>query len=761
MRRASLALLTYCLLTIALTYPLMFELRSVLPNDAGDPALNTWILWWNAHAIPYTATWWNAPNFYPVSGTLAFSEHLLGISLISTPLQWLGASPQAAYNIVFLLTFPLCAMGACLLAFEVTGRHDAAFIAGLLFGFSPYRIAHMPQIQVLAAFAMPFSLLGVHRYIRNGAPGGLILFGAGWLLQSLSNGYYLLFFGVFVGMWIVWFASPWTRPRTCAAIFLTWLAASVPLAPLLWEYQAIHHTFGFARNFGTVRDFGADIMALLNAASTLRFWGWLRVYRRAEGELFPGLMITLLVIAGAVMLATGDKSRDWRWTMARRVLIVLCLITMAISISAVVVGPWQFRPFGIRVFSVTNPIKPLTGALALAIGLAVTAPGLRRAYSTRSVLGFYALAAFVMWLFSLGPAPSLMGKPFMYRGPYALLMLFPGFNALRVPARFWMMAVLSLSIVGAILFDRLTARIGRARTLAAALVSIGIMADGWVRPFPLVPAPLLSAAERCSTSQASSSGGALIELPLGEPFHDVAAMYRAMSHGRPVVNGYSGYFPPHYASLRFGLDQLDDDVLTQLANHGVTTVVVNEADDRDGVWRRYVAAHQGAKVVCVEGRHTMYSLSAGSPRDRERQQTGTSLPIAAIRPNVNEAAVANMTDGDRATRWESGPQTDRTVMDLDLGAVRSLNSLELALGPYTEDFPRMMAIDLSDDGAVWRHVWQGSSAGLAFAGALTSPMDVPLTYDLGGNSARYVRLRLLANDETYFWSIAELKVLGR
>src|SRR3954470_4784208 len=171
MRRASLALLTYCLLTIALTYPLILELRSVLPNDAGDPALNTWILWWNAHSVPYTSTWWNAPNFYPIPGTLAFSEHLLGISLISTPLQWLGARPQAAYNIVFLLTFPLCAIGASLLALEVTGRRDAAFIAGLLFGFSPYRIAHMPQIQVLAAFAMPFSLLGVHRYIRNGARG--------------------------------------------------------------------------------------------------------------------------------------------------------------------------------------------------------------------------------------------------------------------------------------------------------------------------------------------------------------------------------------------------------------------------------------------------------------------------------------------------------------------------------------------------------------------------------------------------------------
>ena len=56
-----------------------------------------------------------------------------------------------------------------------------------------------------------------------------------------------------------------------------------------------------------------------------------------------------------------------------------------------------------------------------------------------------------------------MGNEVMYRGPYTLLMVLPGFNALRVPARFWMMTTLCLAVVGAIIFDRLTARYGRNR----------------------------------------------------------------------------------------------------------------------------------------------------------------------------------------------------------------------------------------------------------------------------------------------------------
>src|SRR4051812_30061014 len=105
MKRPFFAFALYLALAIALTFPLMTTLGTALPSDPGDPALNTWILWWNAHALPYSDRWWNAPAFYPSQGVLAFSENLLGLSVISTPLQWLGAGPQFAYNVVFILTF--------------------------------------------------------------------------------------------------------------------------------------------------------------------------------------------------------------------------------------------------------------------------------------------------------------------------------------------------------------------------------------------------------------------------------------------------------------------------------------------------------------------------------------------------------------------------------------------------------------------------------------------------------------------------------
>jgi hypothetical protein len=761
MRRAWMACLAYSIITLALTHPLILRLGDVLPHDAGDPALNTWILWWNAHAIPYTSRWWNAPNFYPIPGALAFSENLLGLSLVASPIQWLGFNPQVAYNIVFLLTFPLSAIGAFLLARELVGRDDAAFLAGLLYGFAPYRIAHLPQIQALAGFAMPFALVGLHRYLREAQTKWLVLFGTCWFLQAICNGYYLLFFAVFTGLWMLWFASPWAKPRAFVALMATWIIASLPLLPLLWQYQVIHRGFGFTRDFGTIREFGADVAAFLNAASTLFFWGWLRVFRRAEGELFPGLTIVLLIVAGAIVLRDDLPTRSRRWIAVRRALMVLAAVTAIVSLSAIVIGPWRFSPFGVRLFSVSNPIKPLTFSLLIAIGLALSSPRLRHAYATRSVLGFYALTAFVMWLFSLGPAPSLMGKPFMYRAPYALLMILPGFSALRVPARFWMMTVLCLAVIGSIIFDRLMPKVGLNRLAVAGILALGILADGWVAPFPLVPAPPAWAAEQCIPPQVPrSSSGAVMELPLGEPFRDVGAMYRAMAHGRPLVNGYSGFFPPHYPALRFGLDLLEDDVLTQLANHGVEYIVINRNDDGDGIWRRYVSEHRGARQICAEEQQTVYRLTPTAESGATPTSSGSPIQVAAIHATVNEHAVTNMTDGDRTTRWESGVQRDNVEMQIDLGAVKSVDEVELRLGPFIEDFPRLMVIEASEDGQIWNERWRGGSAGLAFVGAFQDPANVPLTYRLDGTRARYLKLRLLANDDTYYWSVAEIMVRG-
>ncbi|MCB0180001.1 MAG: hypothetical protein KDI62_17340 [Anaerolineae bacterium] len=163
-----LVLVVYGLLAVGLTYPLIFNLTSTVPNDIGDPLLNTWILAWDSHAL-LTAplNLFNANIFHPLPNTLAYSEHLISTALLALPIQFFG-EPILAYNLSLLLSFPLAAFSMYLLALHWTHQRSAAFIAGLIFGFAPYRLAAIAHLQLLTFQWLPLALLFLDKLLDSG-----------------------------------------------------------------------------------------------------------------------------------------------------------------------------------------------------------------------------------------------------------------------------------------------------------------------------------------------------------------------------------------------------------------------------------------------------------------------------------------------------------------------------------------------------------------------------------------------------------------
>ena len=266
------ALLGFSALAIFWTWPVAANLNSRIAHDAGDPVLNIWILWWNAQATPLTDGWWNAPMMWPVPGSMALSEHLLGLSIVATPLQLLGAGPITAYNVCLLLTYALSGFFAYLLGKRLTGSTFAGICAGIAFGFSPYRASQLAHIQVLSSQWMPLALLGLHAYLDTGARRWLVVFGLAWLLQALSNGYFLLFFPVLIGAWLLWFVD-WRRaPRRGLEIVAAGAIASLPLLPVLLKYHEVHEQMGLSRSVTAIRVFSASTASFFHAAPMLRFW---------------------------------------------------------------------------------------------------------------------------------------------------------------------------------------------------------------------------------------------------------------------------------------------------------------------------------------------------------------------------------------------------------------------------------------------------------------------------------------------------------
>ena len=748
-----LAALFYVGFTVVQTWPLITRSGDVIPNDPGDPILNAWIVWWNAHTVPFTAAWWNAPAFWPSTGALAFSEVLLGLSPITTPIQWFGGSPIAAYNVAFLLTFPLSALAAHALVHRLTGRHHAALIAGLVYGFNPFRIAHFPQIQVMTSYWMPLALLGLHAYVVRHERRWLVLFGCAWLMQALSNGYYMLFFPVLLGLWTLWFALSRPTVRTAGAILVTWAIASLPLIPLLWSYRRIHLAYSFQRDPGEVNGFGADVTSLLDASPLLEVLE-AAVVSSARRGIVSGLH------SGSPRPAAGVHVcwRSERVMRVPRVAIALlagAAVFIAIGLSSMLVGGWAVVIGTLTLVSVRVASKPLSIGVMLLVAALTLIPRFPDAWRRRSPLMFYALAMGVMYLLCFGPRPRLLGVPFMARGPYSLLMLLPGYDSIRVPARFAMLAALCLSVVAALSYARLTSRMGRApRFLLAVAAAIGIVVDSAIGEMPLRALPL-----RLSSLEALPGRAPVVELPMGFSGDDLAAMYRGMYHGRPVVNGYSGFFPPSYDVLRLGFALRDPRMFDVLTAPGPLLVVVDTARDPEGQWAKQAAARPGATLERVEAGRKVFSLAAG-PLPAE-VGFPARLPIQSVTANINADRMPLVLDGNLDTCWDSGAQLGAEIVTIDLGSTRAIDGLTMTLGSHPLDFPRTLVIESSEDGRAWTERWQGSPAAVAFAAAQRHPGETPLFFALPHVPARMLRLRQVGHDPNFHWLIFELAVHGR
>lgn len=749
--RAALALAVYVALAAIYTHPLLVQARDGIANDRYDPVLNASILWWNATTLPFSAAWWTPPHYYPSEGTAAFTENLVGLWPVAAPIHFVTGDPLLTYNLTLFLTWPLSGLAVFLLATSLGVRWGPAFVGGLVFAFAPYRVSQLSHLQVVAPFWLPLALAALHRYVSTRTRIWLVAFGAAWVLQSLTNGYFMLFGAVIIALWIVYFCSTRAAISALPAIAVAWAVASLPLLPVLLEYKRIHEHFGFARPIGAVMAYSAQATAWVQTSSRLTLWGGVLRDGGEEANLFPGLTAVVLLVAAVV--AGGFRRSEGTAVVDDRSLLVLRSALMIVGVASALLamytiasGPWRLEVagMGIRVGSVDRAllISAVCAILIAALGTARGAP--------RDAFAFYTLATLVIMLLCMGPQIRSGTRVVMESAPYGWLMALPGFEGLRVPTRFWMLGSLCLAVAVALGLDRLLPR-SRQLTLAVmSILSAGVLADGWAGAMPIARAPERWTVEHRETERP------LIELPLGPEF-DAAATYRAVGHGRRVVNGVSGYDPPHYGWLRRGLDERHPETLLALTYFGPLDVVVDLATAEGNALAAYAAAIPSAVMVHRDEGRIVYSLPAAPPAD---QITGDVIGVVSARASRGVVDLAAMLDGEATTASIlSAPQREGEWIELDVGSVRTVTGIDYLLGDEMNGYPRRLAIDLSADGEVWETVWEGGGLEHALASMMRDPRAARLSAAFGPRQAQYVRLRLLVGADTQ-WRIADLRVLG-
>src|SRR5260370_10483632 len=350
---------------------------------------------------------------------MALSDHRLGESLIAKPLQWLGCAPVTAYNITLLATFPLCALTAHWLGFVVTKRHDASAICGLAYGFCPYRIAHLQHLELLGAFGMPAALGALHQYLETRERRWLVVYAVALILQGLSASYYVLFFGVLVGLWILWFVG-WRNPRALVEIAAASACAVAALSPIALGYSRIQSYYGLGRPLDVIVQLSADLTSLFAASRLLALWGWTTRWARPEGELFPGATIAALAATGAI-LAWRRRTPRVGLDRVRTGLLAAGCVSAIIAVCGWTFSPWRIDLPGVRISSDAS-FKPLSLAALAFVAWFAASSRKRAAYARRSAFAFYLLATIAMIVCSFGPKPMLAGHHVLYEPPYALLI---------------------------------------------------------------------------------------------------------------------------------------------------------------------------------------------------------------------------------------------------------------------------------------------------------------------------------------------------
>ncbi len=523
-------ILTYGGAALALFSPLLWRLQTGL-HDRSDTILNTWILAWQDHILTRAPLdLFNAPIFHPLPDTLAYSEILWPIAPLALPIQIAFQNPILAYNFFFLGSFLLAGFSMYVLALRMTGCRAAAWMAGIIYAFSPHQFGHLSQLQLLTIGWLPLVILFLDRFWQRGQRRDGALLALMIVFQTLSSFYYGFQVALVVGWYVLYRLVSFRRGQTGRRLLqlILWGGVSALfIAPFALPYVRVRANLGLERSLGEALAAAPGLTEYVFPSAGHRLYG-IFMPPQEGGGLFLG--VTVLLLAG--------------------------------------IGVARWRPMGLG----------------------------------RIGRGYWLLIGISAMILSLGPYFKWsQSDPGGFQLPFAwLYQHVPGMTVIRAPGRFGVTVFLVLALLAAMGLTFLLRRLREGwprlaiAAIAAALIFLEYAggADAFVvQPMPQRDPPPPAYAWLARQQPPS----ALVELPLipemaqppsgasgpgaGQAWPDYNIyryQYFQMSHWLPMIDGYSGFTPPHHRELGLTMAHFPSQrSLAMLRGLGVKWVVVH------------------------------------------------------------------------------------------------------------------------------------------------------------------------------------------
>jgi hypothetical protein len=650
--RELLTIFVFCLLTAQQTWPYVTRLRDAVV-DPGDPYLVAWILWWDFHqTFSDPLNLFHSNLFYPLRYTLAFSEHCYGLALPFFPLFALGARPLTVHAVALFLGFALCGYGAFRLSRTLNGSVGAAWAAGIVFAFVPYRFHLMSHLPYLFSAWVPLLFEALVLFARARSWKRAAWLGCAFLMTGLTTISWLTLSLVPFALAAAILATRYRLWRDRAfrwrgAVALG--AASLVLLPFMVPYVIVSRLYGFQRSIEEVKANSAWPIHWLSVENRNKLWYGMgeRIPDGFRFKLFPGLLPILFSLAA---LALGERAseraagraavRDREPTRTQWLGRLDALVVAALALSVLAVGFDGTDYFhGFFTYATSERALALLTVAALA-RLCLAYPSfLRRGEGANLVetlrSGRRGDAFWLGVMFTVvGFCYSLGWNFFFYRILYDVL---PLFRSMRVPTRGAMFAYLGLALLAGLgvkrlaeLFTERRPRVRPAAMYAAACVLLLLELNG--APLEFMRGDVFPDAVTLRLKQTTMRGGVVV-LPAGPDFNH-RHILRSADHEKPLIVGTSGFNSPYEDQIesltRAGAiaPQLMDLFEKVPASYVVVEngiIVPERRADYEGFLARAVASGRLRFVNRFDGRDDLYAVTRTEPGAR----TEAALPFGS------------------------------------------------------------------------------------------------------------------------------------
>lgn len=561
------ALALFLAVALALTWPLPLHLSDglALGTEPGPtvPLVNLWAFWWNADRLAHVYSgYWDAPIFHPDSDTLALTEFLPLPGAIAAPASWASGNPALGYNLFLLLALTTNGWLAYRLL-RSGGLHTFAALVGAVF------VETLPfvrqEIGVIQMVPLAGIILTLHALLRL-CEGPTVQRGLWWGV-AFATAYLLCSqYALFLVPLIAIAALPllWDRlqqRQTWKALAAGALLAAVLLSPVLIAQLGARSEHDMKRSGGTATKHSATLDDYRETAwqQLVPLPGIKQAPKPGHHAFFPGTLKLSLTFWG---LSWGLRRPNWRaWT---GFWALLGLAGLLLSLGPAL-GSGAASPYGF---------------------LAGTLPGFAQVRSLFRLALFFQLAVAAL----------------ATTGLHALLLA-PGGKEVTNWAQLRRVARKGKKVPG-------TSGTGEKRQLLKGVSQVpgtfGGGIKGW-RMGAVALLGLLACVEMGFTQQRILPLPALdsdfawlhwieeetepddvlafLPFPQGRSAGAYAAtthvMYWQMRHGRPMVNGYSSYFPKSFRQLKKALQGFPNadgkSGLDAMAGHEVDYCIVQRS----------------------------------------------------------------------------------------------------------------------------------------------------------------------------------------